>query len=75
MSNYNNTRFTTTTVISNGILTRDGRKADKAKDVQGRISTNGSKLVSMQHSKEEIERKVVDCIDYRLLRKNGALRK
>lgn len=67
--------FNHSTNISNGILTRDERKVNKAKDVHGRISTNGSKLVSMQEAKERVERSVVDIIDYRILRSSGGLKK
>lgn len=67
--------FTHSTNISNGILTRDERKVNKAKDVQGRISTNGSKLVANQEAKRLVESKMVDIVDYKILRKSGALSK
>jgi len=65
MSNYNNRAVT---------LEREPKQFATGKSGTNRIHTS-QKLVSMQHSKEEIERKVVDVIDYRLLRKNGGLRK
>ena len=63
------------TTINNGILTRDERKVDKAKDVDGRKHTNGAKFVNNRQALERIEASVIDVIDYRILRKSGALRR
>lgn len=59
-----NRKITTTTTVSNGVLSRETDIYATGKSGSNRISTNGSKLVSMQEAKRLVESKMVDLIDY-----------